>query len=93
MATQNGRTSAQRGIFRALLRFRVGAVDEKLHCHLDTANANAPCLSWQTQNEIINSFSTIIVQKLVEEVKQQNLTVFFWMIQQISQQESNVLFL
>jgi len=57
------------GIFRALLKVRVDAGDVKVPRQLDTANANATYLSWQTQNENINACSTIIVQKLVEEVK------------------------
>jgi hypothetical protein len=50
------------------LRFRVDAGDTELAAHLSSAHANATYLSWETQNEIINTCGKILARQIAAEV-------------------------
>lgn len=56
------------GNFRSLLKFRIEAGDHILAKHLTTAGGRATYISWQIQNEIISSFNSILLKKLVDKV-------------------------
>lgn len=64
----NEENEENEGNFRALLRFRTQAGDKVLASHLSTMAANSTYISWRTQNSIINSCSSLIVDEICQEV-------------------------
>jgi hypothetical protein len=56
--------SANEGKFRELLRFRIDAGDEDLKQHMQTCAENSTQVSWKIQNEILNTWNDLILQKI-----------------------------
>lgn len=60
--------STNEGNFRALLRSRIDAGDENLIQHFKHSAKNATYISWNIQNQIINSCNEIILSRLVKKI-------------------------
>ncbi|XP_017461065.1 PREDICTED: 52 kDa repressor of the inhibitor of the protein kinase-like, partial [Rhagoletis zephyria] len=56
------------GKFRALLRFRINSGDKELKKHITNSAKNATYLSPQMQNEIIQTASDIVTEKIINKV-------------------------
>ena len=63
-------SSANRGNFQALLKFRVDAGDKVLKEHLETASRNATYTSKEIQNQMIVICGDIIRSKILMKVKE-----------------------
>ncbi|KAG8174416.1 hypothetical protein JTE90_001306 [Oedothorax gibbosus] len=57
------------GNFRALLRMRIEAGDEKLRDHFKSCGKNATYISWNIQNQIIDACDKVIKSHKVKDVK------------------------
>lgn len=57
------------GNFRALLRMRIEAGDEKLRNHFKSCGKNATYISWNIQNQIIDACDKVIKSRIVKDVK------------------------
>lgn len=57
------------GNFRALLRMRIEAGDEKLRNHFKSCGKNATYISWNIQNQIIDACDKVIKSHIVKDVK------------------------
>lgn len=61
--------SRSRGIFNALLKFRVDAGDDVLKEHLEKGPRNSVYISPRIQNKLIEISGEIITEKIVSDVK------------------------
>lgn len=61
---------ANEGNFRSLLRFRIDAGDTVLKNHINNAPRNATFISKTTQNELIDICGELILQKILNSVKE-----------------------